>query len=108
MQIPGEYLNIIIVAIVLLVQIVAQWVWVKHELQTLRKESEAMDNAIELKRETNVSKLREIYDLKIADNRAHALSLFERSESQFKTLNDNMEKFEIKLDKLIDVLIHNK
>ena len=95
----------ILIGVILIVQIVVQVVWVKFELKQLRKESEAMDAAIEVKRESNVAKLREIYDLKHADNKAYAKGLFEQSNSEWKAINTRMEGVEVTLQKILDLLM---
>lgn len=95
----------IIIGVVIVIQVIAQVVWVKFELTQLRKESEAMDNAIELKREANVAKLREIYDLKISDNRAYAKGLFEQQSSEFKGVISKISGMEAQLNKILDLLM---
>ena len=106
MQISPEYLQLGIVIGVLLVQVIAQWIWVRYEVQTLRRDSEAMDIAIEVKREANVEKLREIYDLKILDNRMYAKGLFEQSTGEFKALGNRLDGLEKQLAKVIDLLMN--
>jgi len=106
MEINTDNLQLILVVIVLIVQVVAQWVWVKHELRQLRKDSEAMDKAIEDKRHANVAKLREIYDLKISDNRAYAKGLFEQQVSEFRSINTRMQGVENQLQKILDILMN--
>ena len=105
-MITADYLEILIVALILLIQVIAQWVWVKHELRQVRKDFEAMDNAIEIKREANVAKLREIYDLKISDNRSYAKGLFETQNSEFRALGARMGGVEAQLQKIIDLLMN--
>lgn len=95
----------IIIGVIIVIQVIAQVVWVKFELTQLRKESEAMDNAIELKREANVAKLREIYDLKISDNRAYAKGLFEQQSSEFKGVISKISGMEAQLNKILDLLM---
>ena len=104
-MVSGDYLEAIIVGTILLIQIIGQWFWVKYEVKSLRKESEAMDNAIEVKREANVEKLREIYDLKISDNRAYAKGLFEQSGSEFRALGARLGGVEAQLTKILDLLM---
>lgn len=104
-MVSGDYLEAIIVGAILLIQIIGQWFWVKYEIKSLRKESEAMDNAIEVKREANVSKLREIYDLKISDNRAYAKGLFEQQSSEYRALGARIGGVEAQLTKILDLLM---
>ena len=101
-QLPWEA---IIISIILVIQIIGQFFWVKFEIRQLRKESEAMDNAIEIKREANVAKLREIYDLKISDNRAYAKGLFEQQNSEFKGVISKISGMELQLNKILDLLM---
>lgn len=107
-MISGDYLEALIIGAVLLIQIIAQFLWVKWEVKTLRRESEAMDKAIEVKREANVEKLREIYDLKISDNRAYAKGLFEQQSSEYRALGSRLGGVEAQLTKILDLLMKTK
>jgi len=96
----------IIIGVVLVIQIVVQVVWVKFELGQLRKESEAMDAAIENKRESNIAKLREIYDLKISDTRAYSKGLFEQQNGTIEAMAGSIKGLEAQVQKILDILLN--
>jgi len=79
--------------------------YVKFELRQIRKDMELSDLTIEEKRAANVEKLREIYDQKIEQSRLYAKGLFDSHNSEFRAINEKMERVENTLTKILDLLL---
>ena len=104
-----KHIHIILGVVVIVIQFIAQWVYVRFELKQLRKDSEETDKnmkelivsglrGIEEKRLNNVISLREIYDGKVDDSRKYAKGLFEVREGELSELNKRMTSLENKFD----------